>query len=465
MTKKKPSAKNAAERKVIATATKKDKIRWQEWNETMEGCPFHDTLYCDNLIRDHFSYFPEKCWRPYWHFLKCKEYIKLKSKMIKKIEKIESKYGKDNSIPVIEWKKLMVAKVIKERNEETKTKYLVYNENIKLIYDFDLDFKENSKQLSIISFVPPQRRFEFKGEVYFFGYRIKQYDEVKNKYSESDYNIIKEQYIKYLESDDYKNWIGQKYIFKALEKIYLSVEIDPKKYNYLDTLVCTTPKNLFERKCFYDLERYCSQRYVNFEALYTIGIIKNYKPVFECSLNCTRPDSIKEKIWFNVRDLCEQIHWEYRREMEKKQIPKNEENEKKWKEEIIKPIEEDTAKVEKMIESYNKTGDFNFSGIAENEEEKFRKYFREYLEFEDTSPYKNLYPSFVLYDLDSDNTNILLLDSKVLNPKRYKNKDTKLNEILKRIENLIGARIGDNAHYKIFCFTEMNDKMYKNEKI
>jgi len=114
---------------------------------------------------------------------------------------------------------------------------------------------------------------------------------------------------------------------------------------------------------------------------------------------------------------------------------------------IEKQIEREKMLVDKMIESYNTTGDFNISEIAQDEEEKFREYFREYLCFR----------GIRLYDGDSDCNNILLLDRDFLMGKNNNTHST-LIETINRIETLIEIYTGDNM---MFNFHQPQVKLHR----
>ena len=429
--------------------------RWQEWTKVMECCPFRNTYFYNRPCSDLYFYIDEDHEYKYcastWKWIYCNQFRKLKKEMKKKIEEIELKIGNGNPIPVLEWKKAMVEKEFTMRKMERKetlkksdnitqnSPYLVYNKKNEVIYDFDLDFEENNPRSLMTLYAPIQQK-QFKGEVYYFGYRCKDYCEVENFYSKTEYNAIKKQFKKLLKNINYENWFGERYIEKAIEKLKMAVEIDIQHYNEIDTVIHPVFNNRLKALGYHYLLHYIQNKFnhkANYEEIKRIAMIKDFTLQIE---HWWEPKSDKEKIWFDVCNMRNQVYWECGKKL--KQMPEREEWIKKL-EDAKKQIKEDEKMLDQMIDSYNRTGNFKISEIAKDEEKKFKKYFEEYLEFRD----------ILLVDKDNDNSNILLLDENILLKEKKTGLNSTLEEMIHRIEALIEVYCRNNEGYKIFCFT------------
>jgi len=334
--------------------------------------------------------------------------------------------------------------VIPIHRQDNKGKFVYYKD--KPVYDFELDYEDDSDPRSIMNLCDPIQNKNFKGYVYFFGYRFKEYREVKKCYPTiQEFNTIKHQFREQLKAVKSQNWIGKKLIEKALEKLKDSNDIDVKRYDDIHSIIYPVSKtNLFNNRFVYLI---CSMvnpyGHAEYKEIETIPMIKNklHKSNNEWY---KKSKNNEEKIWFDIKQLQIDIwHWCKRDFQHLKEKFSQDEFNEILNEEYKIRLENDVNIINKMIKNFNKNGEFKISSFAGKDEVKFRKYFHKYLKFRD----------FDIYDGEAAKTNILLLGENILIADDINTTDSTLIEMINRVEELIDVCGGDKEDYKIFCFT------------
>ncbi|MCL2072281.1 MAG: hypothetical protein FWH18_00005 [Marinilabiliaceae bacterium] len=299
----------------------------------------------------------------------------------------------------------------------------VYNESGNIIYDFKMDYIDESSPRSVMNFCDPILQKEFYGNVYYFGYRFKKYEELKDYYTKSDFDIIKSQLKIQLKEVNSRNWIGKKLIEKALGRLNSKMKVNSKIFGDINIIIFPNFKsNNLNDKISRAVCRFVrSLDYAEYKEIKNIPMIENPIPYEKDWYRKPRPE--EEKIWFHVDQmLIDRRHYK---------IPDEE-------------FEKEITIVNKIIDSFNKCGKFQINLIAKEEEILFRVHFRKYLKFE-----------ISIFNKDEDHTNILLVDENILTEENINTSNATLIEMITRTEELINATGGSVDDYKIFCFKLM----------
>ncbi|MDR2971472.1 MAG: hypothetical protein LBU83_06035 [Bacteroidales bacterium] len=299
----------------------------------------------------------------------------------------------------------------------------VYNEKGENIYDFDLDYKRYNKPNSIMELCLPIFQEQFFGNVWFFGYRFKKYEEVCNYYTLTEFETINNQFNEILKKVNEKNWFCEKLIEKALDNLLYIKEIDIIKLEEINTIIRPDYKeNSLTNKIAAHIHNYLGcYNTAEYKDIKRIATLKNYNP--EKDDWYWKSNSEEEKIWFNIDQMSIDRGAHYRIHPEDRY--------------------KDLKIVNKMINSFNKSGDFKIDKFAKKEEMRFRKYFHKYLQFED----------FDITNHDEENCNILIVGENIFPTDEPYPPNSSLIQMVDTVEELIYASDFHTDDYKILCFT------------
>ncbi|MCL2072282.1 MAG: hypothetical protein FWH18_00010 [Marinilabiliaceae bacterium] len=316
--------------------------------------------------------------------------------------------------------------------------------NSKLVYTFDINFNDDHPD-NIMCLCDETYNTEVSRDIHFVSYKFKEYSEVSgNFFDEKEFNDVKSEFRKQLKDNrSKKNWIGEKFIKQALEKLKWIHKIDYEEYN--DICVIIYPKTPSHDKLTDSIV------YETLSSVYGANEIED-KKIMELRLinnKVQKEDSWywpseegESNIWFNEQDLYREILYrkakEYLKEYDGDELKLKIKEAKEWAEE---QYEKDSEIVNRIISRFNNVGKFEIKEIAGTEEVKFRKYFHDYLRFEN-----------IEYFFDKDIVNILIIGKNIMTDDDITTSNSTLLEMIKRTEELLRIKGANPRDYRIICF-------------